>query len=76
MTVRTGVHGSGGRAGGQVAVPWGDAWTPAHSAAARFLGECVAVGAVLGFLTELTRLVGEGHPRPGASPSRRLTRGG
>lgn len=70
MTVRSGAHGSGGPAGGAIAVPWGDAWTPAHSEAARFLGECVAVGAVLGFLTELTRLVGESRPRRGASRPR------
>jgi hypothetical protein len=30
-------------------------WTPAHSAAAWFLGECFATGALLGLLTELTR---------------------
>ena len=30
-------------------------WTPAHSAAARFLGECFATGALLGLVTELTR---------------------
>lgn len=30
-------------------------WTPAHSEVARFLGECFAVGAVLGFATELAR---------------------
>ena len=30
-------------------------WTPAHSAAARFLGECFAAGALLGLVTELTR---------------------
>jgi hypothetical protein len=32
-----------------------DGWTPAHSEAARFLGECFAVGAVLGLVTEVTR---------------------
>ncbi|TFV92979.1 hypothetical protein E4P40_00920 [Blastococcus sp. CT_GayMR20] len=32
-------------------------WTPAHSAAARFLGECFAAGAVLGTVTELARPV-------------------
>jgi hypothetical protein len=41
------------------AVPGAGAWTPAHSEAAVFLGECVAVGAVLGLLAELARLVGE-----------------
>lgn len=30
-------------------------WTPAHSEVVRFLGECFAVGAVLGFATELAR---------------------
>ena len=30
-------------------------WTPAHSAAVRFLGECFATGALLGLVTELTR---------------------
>ena len=30
-------------------------WTPAHSAAARFLGECFATGALLGLVSELTR---------------------
>ncbi len=34
-------------------------WTPAHSEAAVFLGECLAVGAVLGAMTELTRLLWE-----------------
>ena len=34
-------------------------WTPAHTEAVRFLGECVAAGAVLGFVTELTRPVWE-----------------
>ena len=42
--------------------PVASAWTPAHSEAAVFLGECVAVGAVLGFLAELARLVGEAAP--------------
>jgi hypothetical protein len=32
-----------------------DGWTPAHSEAARFLGECFAVGAVLGLVTEMAR---------------------
>jgi hypothetical protein len=30
-------------------------WTPAHSEAFRFLGECFAVGAVLGLVTEMAR---------------------
>ena len=30
-------------------------WTPAHGEAARFIGECFAVGAVLGLATELAR---------------------
>jgi hypothetical protein len=30
-------------------------WTPAHSEVVRFLGECFAVGAVLGLATELAR---------------------
>jgi hypothetical protein len=30
-------------------------WTPAHSEAARFLGECFAAGALLGVVTELAR---------------------
>ncbi len=62
MAVQLGAHGIGsGTANGGPALPWRDNWTPWHSAAAWFLGECVAVGAVLGFLTELTRLVGEGR---------------
>jgi len=32
-----------------------DGWTPGHSEAARFLGECFAVGAVLGLVTEMAR---------------------
>ena len=40
-------------------LPRMDGWTPAHSEAARFVGECFAVGAVLGFVTELTRPVWE-----------------
>jgi len=34
-------------------------WTPAHGEAARFVGEAFAVGAVLGFVTELARPVWE-----------------
>jgi hypothetical protein len=34
-------------------------WTPAHSEAALFLGECLAVGAVLGVVTEMGRLLWE-----------------
>jgi hypothetical protein len=30
-------------------------WSPAHSEAAWFLGECFAAGAVLGLVTELAR---------------------
>jgi hypothetical protein len=30
-------------------------WTTAHTAAARFLGECFAVGALLGLVTEMVR---------------------
>jgi hypothetical protein len=37
------------------ASPRATGWTPAHSEAARFIGECFAVGAVLGFATELAR---------------------
>jgi hypothetical protein len=40
-------------------LPKTDGWTPAHSEAARFVGECFAVGAVLGFVTELARPVWE-----------------
>jgi hypothetical protein len=37
-------------------------WTPAHSAAAKFLGECFATGAFLGLVSELTRpLWGQRH---------------
>jgi hypothetical protein len=57
-------------------VPWRDAWTPAHSEAAVFLGECVAVGALLGFLAELARLVGEGEAWRGPGAHRSLTRSG
>lgn len=56
--------------------PWRDAWTPWHTTAAVFLGECVAVGAVLGFLTELARLVAEGDARPAPQGWRGLTRTG
>jgi hypothetical protein len=41
--------------GAPPASPWATGWTPAHSEVARFLGECFAVGAVLGFATELAR---------------------
>jgi hypothetical protein len=34
-------------------------WTPAHSEAAWFLGECFAAGALLGLVTELARPVWE-----------------
>jgi hypothetical protein len=38
------------------------AWRPAHGAAARFLGECFAAGALLGIVTELARPVwGQRH---------------
>ena len=37
----------------QRALPYG--WTDAHSEAVRFLGECFAVGAVLGLVTEVVR---------------------
>ena len=30
-------------------------WTDAHTEVARFLGECFAVGALLGLLTEMVR---------------------
>jgi hypothetical protein len=30
-------------------------WTTAHTAAARFLAECLAVGALLGVVTEMVR---------------------
>jgi hypothetical protein len=30
-------------------------WTTVHTAAARFIGECFAVGAVLGVVTEMAR---------------------
>jgi hypothetical protein len=81
MTER-GAHGSGSAtAAGAPPVPgwdapWRATWTPAHSAAAVFLGECVAVGAVLGFLTELARLVAEGDARPAPHGRRGLTRTG
>ena len=65
MAVQTGAHG-----------PVANAWTPAHSEAAVFLGECVAVGAVLGFLAELARLVGEPAAVRGPGTLRTLTRFG
>lgn len=34
-------------------------WTPAHTEAARFLGECLAVGALLGLVTESVRAMRE-----------------
>jgi len=37
----------------QRVLPYG--WTDAHSEAVRFLGECFAVGAVLGLVTEVVR---------------------
>jgi hypothetical protein len=62
MAVQPGAQVVGGRtADARPPAPWRGSWTPAHSEAAVFVGECVAVGAVLGFLTELTRLVGEGQ---------------
>jgi hypothetical protein len=74
MAVQPGVHGRGSRTpdGG----PGIGAWTPAHSEAAMFLGECVAVGAVLGFLAELARLAGEFDAWRGTGTSRSLTRSG
>jgi len=48
-----------------------DRWTAAHAEVARFLGECCAVGAVLGLVVELARPrrgerhgPGTGEPRP------------
>ena len=32
-----------------------EGWTDAHSEAARFIGECVALGAVFGFAVEMAR---------------------
>ena len=70
-------HGIGSRTGeGGPARPVAGAWTPAHSEAAVFLGECVAVGAVLGFLAELARVVGEDDVRRGPGSLRALTRSG
>jgi hypothetical protein len=67
MAVQLSAYGISGRpVDGGPPVPWRDAWTPAPSEAARFLGECGAVGAVLDFLTELTRLAGERRARPPA----------
>lgn len=65
MAVQTGAHG-----------PVTSTWTPAHSEAAVFLGECVAVGAVLGFLAELARVVGEPAAVRGQGALRTLTRFG
>ena len=79
MAVQPGAHGFGGRtAHGGPAGAAASAWTPAHSEAAVFLGECVALGAVLGFLAELVmaecddrthrraerRIRAAGFPRP------------
>ena len=77
MTVRPGARmtGSGTADGGPAGAVAG-AWTPAHSEAAVFLGECVAVGAVLGLLAELARLMGEEEPRRGPGARRVLTRSG
>jgi len=53
-------HTQGSRLDGRTAelyLPKMEGWTPAHSEAARFVGECFAVGAVLGFVTELARPV-------------------
>jgi hypothetical protein len=43
--------------GTSAALPSGatQGWTPAHSEAARFIGECFAVGALLGLLVEMAR---------------------
>jgi hypothetical protein len=43
------------------ASPRATGWTPAHSEVARFIGECFAVGAVLGFATELARPLWDQH---------------
>lgn len=75
MTVRSGVRVSGTADGGPAGAVVG-AWTPAHSEAAVFLGECVAVGAVLGLLAELARLMGKEEPRRGPGARRVLTRSG
>ena len=77
MTVRSGAQVTGSRvADGWPAGAVAGAWTPAHSEAAVFLGECVAVGAVLGLLAELARLLGEEEPRRGPGARRALTRSG
>jgi hypothetical protein len=38
-----------------------DNWTTVHTAAARFIGECFAVGAFLGIVTEMARPVRGRH---------------
>jgi hypothetical protein len=66
MTVDANEGGTGGRAADEhwrtgrpraeaFMSPRATGWTPAHSEVARFIGECFAVGAVLGFATELAR---------------------
>jgi hypothetical protein len=77
MAVQLGAHGFGSRtARGGPGGPVASAWTPAHSEAAVFLGECVALGAVLGFLAELARVVGEEAAERGPGALRTLTRFG
>ena len=77
MTVRSGAQVTGSRvADGGPAGAVAGAWTPAHSEAAVFLGECVAVGAVLGFLAELARLMGPDAGERGREGHRSLTRSG
>ena len=41
---------------GPVARPGGARWTDAHAEAARFLGECLGAGAVLGMIAALGRV--------------------
>lgn len=70
-------RGNGSRTGeGGTYGPVAAGWTPAHSEAAVFLGECVAVGAVLGFLAELARVMGEDDVWRGPGNLLALTRSG
>ncbi len=55
MSDQTGRVGSGRLAVGGPAPQWWAGWNPAYLEASRFVGGCVAAGAVLGALTELIR---------------------
>lgn len=61
----TTTHPYGRAGGGHTDLPFvpTDAWTPAHSEVARFIGGCFAVGALCGVVVEMARPMREqrGH---------------